>query len=734
MTMPGIHVRRLGGGVAAAMILAALLTATPRAQTNLLNDPQLQEARQAYDATNYEIARDLLNAIIARRTTAAPDPSQRELLATAYELRGRTLQNLRDDEGARADFRFMLMLSPNYQFPPQAGARALALFEEVRQATVGFVEITVMPVDADVQVDDQPVLERPLRLTLAEGFHTIAATRRGHRSAGQRFSIRAGESTTMAITLEREFSTLTVTTAPANVEVIFDGVPRGQTSVDPEAAAPADPRAAAPSKPFVIEEVPIGRHQLEFKRDCFISEQRSVDIQRADDLRLELVRLAPAVASVSIRSDAPNATVFVDDAPRGAPPQVLNECHGPHVFEVRNRIGRHVRRYDLKPGQKEEFVANVRPAFAIVSDNDANRGVRGAEDLQLATENAFRDTRTLTLYVSPKTRTEELSKAERLPADWLTFDLLGAPQRGAATLGDPARRSLTQRFAREFESQGVAAIARDPAGDSQDMFLILLAPGSAKPDVLRWRLDNPASVRQVVSRLDAPPAVTRASLGMLAIDVLDIQGVVVASLEPGGGAAGSGIQTGDVVTSVAGKPVTTAAQLLALVGAQPGGAPVPLEVRDRTGAVRKVDVPVQMVPRLTELQDQTVLSNTFAVQLAGRALTSSSPLEEAAVRLNLAVTWMRLENWTAAARELDAIETLMTDATLPASVKESIVGSAQYLLGICAERTDDLAGAERAWTRAAQSPAALLTDSALPLKELSERRLADLRQARGVSR
>ena len=45
----------------------------------------------------------------------------------------------------------------------------------------------------------------------------------------------------------------------------------------------------------------------------------------------------------------------------------------------------------------------------------------------------------------------------------------------------------------------------------------------------------------------------------------------------------------------------------------------------------------------------------------------------------------------------------------------------------------DAAAAERAWALSSQSPSALLTDSGGLLKELSEKRLAQLRQARGIA-
>src|SRR5262245_21788314 len=96
--------------VSLSLILALRVGAQVGAQPPpLLPDPRLEEARQAYEATNYEAASEMLNALIARIGTPA-DAGQRQLLSAAYELRGRARLNLRDTDGARADFRSMLLL------------------------------------------------------------------------------------------------------------------------------------------------------------------------------------------------------------------------------------------------------------------------------------------------------------------------------------------------------------------------------------------------------------------------------------------------------------------------------------------------------------------------------------------------------------------------------------------------------------------------------------------------
>jgi hypothetical protein len=485
------------------------------AQTPAPADPQLQAARQSFEQLNFEGARDQLTALIDRLAGNTQE-AQRGLLAAAYELRGRTLQNLRDLDGARADFRAMLALDPNYLFPLEAGPRAMALFDEVRASIVGNIEIAMMPADATVQVDGRLVSDRPLRLVLVAGVHALTASRRGHASVSQQFEVRAGEASMLNVTLERLLSSVTLQTIPADVTVLLDGASRGVTRPAPD-ATPSD--AAAPSQPFVIEELGNGLHRIELRRDCYVNEQRQLDLQKPDGVNLNVVRLNPATGTITVHTEATGATVFVDDKPRGEPTQVLSECQGPHVVEVRTRTGRDVRRYDLRTGQKEDFAAVVRPAFAILTDRDG-QATNGASDARLGAETLFRGTKAVTLFVPTKAAG---------PLSWLVVGANG-PNRPATMHGSPSMATDSAKTAAGLEAQGVAAVVRDPWGDSQAALLVLVAAGSTKPDLLPWRLDDPASLQTVIARLDALPVMTRTSLGLLAVDVLDA-GVVIASVD-----------------------------------------------------------------------------------------------------------------------------------------------------------------------------------------------------------
>ena len=65
-------------------------------------------------------------------------------------------------------------------------------------------------------------------------------------------------------------------------------------------------------------------------------------------------------------------------------------CEGAHVLEVRSPIGRYVRRFDIKVGERVEADAEPRPAIALLSVTGLPDGLRGGPDLRLLTEDTFR--------------------------------------------------------------------------------------------------------------------------------------------------------------------------------------------------------------------------------------------------------------------------------------------------------------------------------------------------------
>jgi putative serine protease PepD len=68
-----------------------------------------------------------------------------------------------------------------------------------------------------------------------------------------------------------------------------------------------------------------------------------------------------------------------------------------------------------------------------------------------------------------------------------------------------------------------------------------------------------------------------------------VNGVGVSDVQSGSGADNAGLKAGDVITAVDGKPVTTPAQLRAVIAAHQPGDKITVTIR-RDGSTKSVDV------------------------------------------------------------------------------------------------------------------------------------------------
>jgi hypothetical protein len=723
LLMPRFGVRGLLG-VCLALALA-LLPSEVRAQQDAGGgvDIVLAEARRTFEALDYERAVTALDRAVSLLEGRPMDGSVRAQLVEAFELRARARFGMNDREGALADFRSLLALSPGHAFAGQISPTVVAAFNELKKSVIGTINVRVTPADAQVEIDGVPTPSTQASIAILAGPHTIAARRPGYRPAAETITVTAGAAADMALTLERVSATISVFTVPAEVEVIVDGVARGTTAPGPPPAEYADylkplgVPLASTSQPFVIADITPGTHVIQLRKDCYVASEERVQVEKPADYRLPPVRLPRAVGTVSI--EAAEGTVFIDGETRGAPPVTVDDlCEGPHVIEVRSAVGRHVRRVDIRTGEKVVITPNVRPAVALLSTAGLAEEIRGGSDLRLAIERVFESARTATVFAPPADAVNQVLAREKLTPGWLSFDTARRPiGSAAANITEAARRDLSARIAKALGVQAVAVITAASKEARSDVYLTLLAAGSGMPDTLRVNLDDPESVRRALERFDSPTSLVKPSAGMLAIDILDVQGAVVVSVDPGGPASRARLNPGDIITKVNGQPVTDTTAFAAAVSRAKEGEMLTLEVRDKADATWRADLGLASVPQLIAMLDETLLSNKLLLDF--RSEVGSLSGHESVARLNLAVALMRVGNWSEARSELEKVR-------LPNGTGVSN-GTVLYLMAMCHDALGQRSEAEAA-LRGAAATSATLTNDGPSIKLLAEAKLAEIAQ------
>jgi tetratricopeptide (TPR) repeat protein len=241
----------------------------------------------------------------------------------------------------------------------------------------------------------------------------------------------------------------------------------------------------------------------------------------------------------------------------------------------------------------------------------------------------------------------------------------------------------------------------------------LLAAGAGEPDVVSILPERVDSVNKAMARFDFVPPLAMNTIGVMAVEVSDAEGVVVAGVDPGSAGAQAGLKVGEIVTKADGQIAKAPGVFERALNARKPGEKMALEVMDRAGATRTVQVAVQQRARVISPSDQTLLFNPLAVALRSRLATADTA-EQPIVRLNLGVALMRLGDYAGAKEQFEAVQ--LSEG--PGVSK----GTQQYLLGLAYEGLGDSASAQAAWQAAAQSDG-WLTEDGPAVKGLAERKL-----------
>ncbi len=712
---------------ALAPALGGIADASPQTTAGL---DVLAEARKLYDAQDYAGALPLLNQAVTRlESQAGADPAVVAVLVTALEMRARCKAFRQDWEGARADFKALLERDPRYELPASTSPRIRTQFIEVKKATVAEILLSLTPFDAQAEIDGKAIVvgKDAMTVPLVVGSHTLTARRLGYAPLSKPFQVAAstpGQAVTAA--MERVSAIVRIVTSPAGVEVLIDGTTKGTTPPGPapddfsEALAKKDVTAANTSGPLVIGEIAPGPHTVEFRKDCYVSVTGQLPIQDPKDYTMDPEVLVPSVATLRVEGDASGLSVYLDGEMKGSTPiSIDNVCQGSHTIDVRATWGRFIQRLDLKAGDKVSVKPQVRPAFAVLAVTGLPAGLRGGPDLRQRLELATAEAGSVMFYSPALEAIRPVMQKAQLDEAWLAFDRNHtAISEAAKKVAADARIELSSQLASALGVQGVATIALVPNGKPAQVYVSMLAAGSGEPDVVEVDLNDQPSKLAMLAQLDEIPARFRPSVGMLTIDVLDREGAVVARVDAGGSAAAAGILPGDIVKRADKQIVANGTAFAAILATRKLGQKLAIDCVTRTGDVKSVELSVTTTPRVVPMTDQTVLFNKLLLDYRARLAGQMDPLEQSVVRLNSAMALIALGNWSEAKRDLDQVKLAAGPGVSAATV--------QYLLGLCAEGLGQISQAESLWRLVAATPDALLTEEGPELKDLAERKLAQL--------
>ena len=250
----------------------------------------------------------------------------------AWVLRSQTHAAFGDLGAAEEDYTQILLRRPSWSPDPNLTPRkAMDRYGKVRDKLIGKVRFVLDPADSTLVIDGAEVPDALLPIAMLAGTHELQVARRGHDPVEQTVDVEAGESVDLEISLIPNARTVILRTEPDDVEVWLDDVLVGRTQRTETFGSDA--------AELVIEDVPIGEHRFEFRKECRRTERF------ADALNVDLLDRAPKRYD-TVRLPESNVLITPEGGPTGTklrvdgvevatlPVDVVQACPGQRVIEA----------------------------------------------------------------------------------------------------------------------------------------------------------------------------------------------------------------------------------------------------------------------------------------------------------------------------------------------------------------------------------------------------------------
>jgi membrane-associated protease RseP (regulator of RpoE activity) len=210
-----------------------------------------------------------------------------------------------------------------------------------------------------------------------------------------------------------------------------------------------------------------------------------------------------------------------------------------------------------------------------------------------------------------------------------------------------------------------------------------------------------ASYTPLLARLDQRLEIARPWSGLITVDTRLHQGVPVLRVASGSPAAKAGIEPGEVIQAMDGKPVSATAEILAAVASRRPGEKLGLHVKG-AGEARAVELVLGESPQEIPLHEPTLLYNRVMMDLLLRAEGYPGTEQAAFAELNLSIAASHFGDFAAAHDHL-----MKARAELPVRAGLS-QGTGLYYLGLALEKLGYKAQAVEAYKAAAAAKDATL--------------------------
>jgi tetratricopeptide (TPR) repeat protein len=415
------------------------------------------------------------------------------------------------------------------------------------------------------------------------------------------------------------------------------------------------------SAEFPIPELQPGTYEVEFRKPCWETPRRRMEITANDDYYLAPIIMEPAKATLNITADDPQANIFLDNEYKGlGSKQSLQVCPGKHVVKLKGPFGKFEKEVELTNNQTLEISAQLKPSLAFL-------GIVSFSAMAKAQLERFRQETIRELNGLSTLNFQDNSKS----TDQAALD--EAIQEIAISLEeptpDPARQEKIQELCGKVESDLLLFGFVPEGAQDRAVDYYLLSNWSSMADIRRIQTENNEEWKRFKSQLEYDHPLFEKRLGINAIDTAVTPGPVIAKLSLKTYQDSQPLLVGDIVTAIQDQPVKTTEELLAAARALQKPDGIQLTVV-RSGATTAIPLQLMLSAMEIDFTDPELLFNrqlAWFKKMAGLDRTSAQ--EKNVALLNVALCHMHFKEYDRALEQLQQVQLEREIGIGPGTVK-----------------------------------------------------------------
>ena len=617
---------------------------------------------------------------------------QAVMLTQSLAYRARARFNLGEEDAATTDLRRAITNTPELSLPSQVSPRLLQIFDDLRNEMVGYLQIAVSPLNAQIRIDGRLLDSLVVSQAVMAGTHAVSIERPGFLAVQEEIEIPGGQQVLLDRVLERVSAVYEIYTRPPGATVSLDGRALGATGgTAPAQFTPSGPasryRRDEFSDALIIENLQPGSHQIEISMEGYRPFFAPLQVEDLGDYSATVVldRTEGTLVLLGLPQEAAvtvNGATATPTWPQGqraseqqdadSAPRVLLSPGEYTILVSAGTRGVFETTLSLEDTQVAEVPITLRAGVTLL-------GVLGGDRV-----NAGNLTRVLTESLS---RLENWTLLDKSAPGAVLVEGLGI---NAQILREHAETPGAQvdweglQVAADRETPGsiyvLGVLSDDTWANEADLWVWPAAPGPASPDRLRVPLSDPAAVELFASNFVRPMPFERPWFGALMIDSDAATGPLVIDVTEGGPAAAAGLLVGDAIVTIGGTTVGNVRDASEVIARANPGAALAIQVQRETGT-EIVELTLGTSPAVISPHEPDLVYSLISVALSSSLSGGEMVMPRWVLEMNRGAVLIHTGAWEAALDALRRIENAPVGPGLGQAAIDYWLGIALSALG-----------------------------------------------------